>query len=141
MHNHYDSNFFIPLRQNSHSWKNPQRNWKYIMISVAMSVKFYLDTMAGWISGFDFPVAVTGKLSCNPSFSLRFLCHKASAVTTRRRHTNVDRFKYRGSYVAKGCKLREEITTRIQATSSAFGRLRHRVFDNHDLSINTKINK
>ena len=52
---------------------------------------------------------------------------------------NVDRFKYLGSFVTKDCKLQVELTSRIQATSSAFGRLRHRVFDNRDLTISTKI--
>ena len=35
----------------------------------------------------------------------------------------VDRFKYLGSYVTKDCKLDEEITARIHATSCAMGRL------------------
>ena len=52
---------------------------------------------------------------------------------------NVDRFKYLGSFVSKDCKMKVELTSRIQATSSAFGRLRHRVFDNHDLTIPTKV--
>ena len=52
---------------------------------------------------------------------------------------NVDRFKYLGSFVTKDCKLQVELTSRIQATSSAFGRLRHRVFDNRDLTISNKI--
>ena len=52
---------------------------------------------------------------------------------------NVDCFKYLGSFVTKDCKLQVELTSRIQATSSAFGKLRHRVFDNRDLTISTKI--
>ena len=55
---------------------------------------------------------------------------------------NVIRFKYLGSFVTKDCKLQVELTSLIQATSSdssAFGRPRQRVFDNHDLKISTKI--
>ena len=52
---------------------------------------------------------------------------------------NINRFKYLGSFVSKDCNLKVEITSRIQATSSAFGRLRQRVFDNHDLTVATKI--
>ena len=44
-----------------------------------------------------------------------------------------DGFKYLGSYVTKDCKLDEEKSSRtcIQATSSATGRLRDKVFDCH----------
>ena len=52
---------------------------------------------------------------------------------------NVDRFKYLGSFVNQACNLKTEITARIQATSHAFYSLKQRVFDNHDLSPNTKI--
>ena len=52
---------------------------------------------------------------------------------------NVDRFKYLGSFVNQACNLKTEITARIQATSHAFYSLKQRVFDNHDLSTNTKI--
>ena len=51
----------------------------------------------------------------------------------------VDRFKYLGSYITKDCKLDMEITARIQAASSALGRLRNRVFDCRDLSVETKL--
>ena len=51
----------------------------------------------------------------------------------------VDRFKYLGSYVTKDCKLDEEITARIQAASCAMGRLRERVFDCRDLTVETKL--
>lgn len=52
---------------------------------------------------------------------------------------NVERFKYLGSYMNRACNLKAEITARIQATSNAYYSLKQRVFDNHDLSINTKI--
>ena len=42
---------------------------------------------------------------------------------------NVNRFKYLDSFVTSDCSVKEEITTRIQAVSSACGRLRKRVFD------------
>ena len=51
----------------------------------------------------------------------------------------VDRFKYLGSYVTKDCKLDDEITARIQAESCAMGRLRDRVFDCRDLTVETKL--
>ena len=51
----------------------------------------------------------------------------------------VDRFKYLSSYFTKGCKLDEEITVRIQAASCVMGRLRDRVFDCRDLTIETKL--
>ena len=52
---------------------------------------------------------------------------------------NVSSFKYLGSYVTNDCSMTEELTARIQATSCAFGRLRHRVFDSHDLTYLTKV--
>ena len=51
----------------------------------------------------------------------------------------VDRFKYLGSYVTKDCKLDDEITARTQAASRAMGRLRDRVFDCRDLTVETKL--
>ena len=51
----------------------------------------------------------------------------------------VERFKYLGSYVNRACNLKAEITARIQATSNSYYNLKQRVFDNHDLTINTKI--
>ena len=47
---------------------------------------------------------------------------------------NVTRFKYLGSYVRSDCSMKEELASRIQAMSCAFGRLRRRVFDSHDLT-------
>ena len=35
--------------------------------------------------------------------------------------------------------MKEELTGRIQATSCGFGRLRHRIFDSHDLTYLTKV--
>jgi len=52
---------------------------------------------------------------------------------------NVDRFKYLASFVSKDSQMKVELTSRIQATSAAFGRLRHRVFDNHNLTFTTKV--
>ena len=52
---------------------------------------------------------------------------------------NANRFKYPGSYVTNDCLMKEELTACIQATSCAFGRLRHRVFDSHDLTYLTKV--
>ena len=51
----------------------------------------------------------------------------------------VERFKYLGSYVNRACNLKAEITARIQATSNSYYNLKQKVFDNHDLTINTKI--
>ena len=47
--------------------------------------------------------------------------------------------KYVGSYATNDCSMKEELTARIQATSCAFGRLCHRIFDSHDLTYLTKV--
>ena len=52
---------------------------------------------------------------------------------------SVTRFKYLGSYVSSDCSMKEELASRIQAMSCAFGRLRKRVFDSHDLTALTKV--
>ena len=52
---------------------------------------------------------------------------------------NVNRFKYFDSIVTSDCSVREELVTRIQAISTAYGRLRDRVFDSHDLTPSTKL--
>ena len=52
---------------------------------------------------------------------------------------NADRLKYLGSFANQACNLKTEITASIQTTSHAFYSLKQRVFDNHDLSTNTKI--
>ena len=51
----------------------------------------------------------------------------------------VNRFKYFGSIVTSDCSVREELVTRIQAISTAYGWLRDRVFDSHDLTPSTKL--
>ena len=52
---------------------------------------------------------------------------------------SVNRFKYLGSIVTSDCSVNAELITRIQAVSSAYGRLRERVFDSHDLTLSTKL--
>ena len=52
---------------------------------------------------------------------------------------NVYRFKYLGSFVTSDCSMNVEITTRVQAVSSAYDRLQKRVIDYHDLKTSTKI--
>ena len=52
---------------------------------------------------------------------------------------NVTRFKYLGSYVTNDCAMKEELASRIQAASCAFGRLRKRLFDSHNINTKTKI--
>ena len=52
---------------------------------------------------------------------------------------SVTRFKYLGSYVSSDCSMKEELASRIQAMSCAFGRLRKRVFNSHDLTASTKV--
>ena len=52
---------------------------------------------------------------------------------------NVPHFKYLGSILSSDCSMRAELTSRIQAVSCAYGRLRKRVFDSRDLTVSTKI--
>eukprot|EP00795_Rhopilema_esculentum_P010044 gene10044-biopygen12706 len=52
---------------------------------------------------------------------------------------SLNRFKYLGSIVTNDCSMNTELITCIQALSSAYGRLRERVFDSHDLTISTKL--
>ena len=51
----------------------------------------------------------------------------------------VQRFTYLGSIVNEKANLDCEIRSRINAASRAFWKLRERVFDNHDLSLTTKL--
>ena len=51
----------------------------------------------------------------------------------------VQRFTYLGSVVNERANLDCEIRSRINAASRAFWKLRERVFDNHDLSLTTKL--
>ena len=48
-------------------------------------------------------------------------------------------FKYLGSYLSNDCKLDFEVENRVSQASGAFGRLRDRVFHNHNLSLKTKV--
>uniref|UniRef100_A0A7M5UYP4 Uncharacterized protein n=1 Tax=Clytia hemisphaerica TaxID=252671 RepID=A0A7M5UYP4_9CNID len=52
---------------------------------------------------------------------------------------SVKHFKYLGSIVTNDCSMSTELITRIQALSSAYGRLCECVFDLHDLTISTKL--
>jgi hypothetical protein len=51
----------------------------------------------------------------------------------------VKHFNYLGSVVNDKANMDEEIKNRLSAASRAFWKLRARVFNNHDLSINTKV--
>ena len=48
-------------------------------------------------------------------------------------------FKYLGSHISSNCTLDDEVNFRIGKASSAYGRLRARVFENHDISLHTKV--
>ena len=52
---------------------------------------------------------------------------------------SVNRFKYLGSIVTSDCSVNAELIARIKAVSCAYGRLRERVFDSHDLTLSTKL--
>ena len=51
----------------------------------------------------------------------------------------VHEFTYLGSILRDDCSLDSEVEQRIKAASSAFDRLLHRVFINHNLTIPTKV--
>jgi len=53
--------------------------------------------------------------------------------------TNVQQFTYLGSILSADCDITSEINQRIKLASAAFGRLSHRVFFNHNLTISTKV--
>ena len=52
---------------------------------------------------------------------------------------DVTPFQYLGSYVGSDCSMKEELASRIQAMSCAFGRLWKRVLNSHDLTASTKV--
>ena len=52
---------------------------------------------------------------------------------------NATRFKYLGSYVTNNCLMKEELASRTQVTSYAFGCLQKRLFDLHHITIQAKI--
>ena len=51
----------------------------------------------------------------------------------------VDRFPYLGSHLSSNASIDDEVQYRLRCANSAFGKLRKRVFNNHDLRIGTKI--
>ena len=53
--------------------------------------------------------------------------------------SNVSEFTYLGSILSDSCSLDSEVEHRIEAASSAFGRLAHRVFLNRNLAIPAKV--
>ena len=48
-------------------------------------------------------------------------------------------FKYLGSNISADCALDDEVNYRIGKASGAYGRLRIRVFENHNISLRTKV--
>ena len=48
-------------------------------------------------------------------------------------------YKYLGSHISANCSLDDEISHRLGQANGAYGRLRTRVFENHDLTLSTKI--
>lgn len=63
-----------------------------------------------------------------PSFTID---HKPLTITPS--------FKYLGSILSEDCSIDSEIQNRIKQASAAFGRLRHRVFQNNNLHLHTKV--
>ena len=53
--------------------------------------------------------------------------------------SNVQQFTYLGSILSNDCDISEEVAQRIKLAHAAFGRLSHRVFNNHNLTISTKV--
>ena len=51
----------------------------------------------------------------------------------------VNSLKYLGSHLSASCQMDDELHYRIGQASGAFGRLRSRVFNNHGLSLKTKV--
>ncbi|XP_061574023.1 uncharacterized protein LOC133440720 [Cololabis saira] len=51
----------------------------------------------------------------------------------------VEHFTYLGSTISSHCSLDTDVHTRINKASSAFGRLRRRVFENRNLKVGTKV--
>ena len=51
----------------------------------------------------------------------------------------VNSFKYLGSHLSATCQLDDELQYRIGQASGAFGRLRARVFNNHCITLKTKV--
>ncbi|XP_076042109.1 uncharacterized protein LOC143026007 [Oratosquilla oratoria] len=52
---------------------------------------------------------------------------------------SVDNFTYLGSILSRTVTCEKDIENRIKAGHSAYGRLAHRVFTNHGLTMHTKI--
>lgn len=52
---------------------------------------------------------------------------------------NVEHFPYLGSHLSTNANIDVEIQYRLHCASAAFGRMRVRVFDNHDISTQTKL--
>ena len=48
-------------------------------------------------------------------------------------------FKYLGSHISADCTLDDEINFRVGRASSAYGRLRVRVFENRNITLHTKV--
>ena len=51
----------------------------------------------------------------------------------------VDAFPYLGSYLSSDCSIQRDVDNRIRAAHATFGKLKKRVFLNHDLKLQTKI--
>ena len=48
-------------------------------------------------------------------------------------------FKYLGSHISANCQMDDELNFRLQKATSAFGRLRKKVFENNNLALHTKV--
>src|SRR6266536_6191570 len=53
---------------------------------------------------------------------------------------SVEKFRYLGSTLSQNANIDAEITERIAGASVAFGRLRHRLWDDRNIKLHTKIN-
>jgi exonuclease III len=77
----------------------------------------------------------------------QILCQYAGAVPPQppvfrvggKELKTIPHFLYLGSILSASCNIEDEVQNRLKAASSAYGRLRQRVFDNRDLTLKTKI--
>ena len=83
--------------------------------------------------GLNVNVDKTKVMSCPPSTI------QTNIMIEDRKVEYVDCFNYLGSVVNRTSNVDDEIRNRINAASRSFWRLRERVFDNHDLSVKTKV--
>ena len=96
-----------------------------------------MDSFANASRRFDLTISIKKtEVLCQPP---GVLLDKPSIIVNGQKLETTKTFPYLGSTISDDAQLDHEIERRIEKASSSFGRLKDRVWNGHDIKLETKI--